>query len=151
MAVCRLWLQKIDKHYTLLYSRKSLGKNLPERISQLSDICTSNEPGYPDRVWLNEKQAHFNISLHWYSDLFTITQLGMVVRKKIIIPLDWAFWIKCGGPAPTTSGSEEDRGGTTSSPGTPTGEKDLGPQEELVITNGRAIEEISFLQVPNDK
>ena len=50
MAVCRLCLQKADKHYTLLYSRNSLGKNLPERISQLLGISMSNEPGYPDRV-----------------------------------------------------------------------------------------------------
>ena len=27
----------------------------------------------------------------------------------------------------------------------------IEPQEELVITNGKAIEEISFLQVANDK
>ena len=50
MVVCRLCLQKADKHYTLLYSRKSLGKNVPERISQLLDISMSNEPGYLDRV-----------------------------------------------------------------------------------------------------
>ena len=33
----------------------------------------------------------------------------------------------CGGPAPTTSRSEEDEGGTTSLAGMPTGEKDLKP------------------------
>ena len=64
MAVCRLRLQKADKHYTLLYSRKSLGKNPPERISQLLDISMSNEPGYLDRVCRGCSDKFISVEKH---------------------------------------------------------------------------------------
>ena len=96
------------------------------------------------------KNRHTSI-FHFTGTLTYLPLLNLAWLSGKKLSYHWPFWIKCGGPAPTTSGSEEDGGGTTSSPGTPTGEKDLEPQEELVITNGKAIEEISFLQVPNDK
>ena len=64
MTVCRLCLQKADKHYTLLCSGKSLGKNLPERISQLLDISMSNELGYPDRVCRGFSDKSISVEKH---------------------------------------------------------------------------------------
>ena len=49
MSVCRLCFQKADKHYTVLYSRKSR-EEICQRMSQLLDISTSNEPNYPGKV-----------------------------------------------------------------------------------------------------
>ena len=62
MAV--LCLLKADKHYTLLCSRKSLGKNLAERISQLSVISMSNEPGYLDRVCRGCSDKFISVEKH---------------------------------------------------------------------------------------
>ena len=59
-----LCLQKADKHYTLLFSRKSLGNNLPERISQLLEICMSNEPGYHDRVCRGCSDKFISVEKH---------------------------------------------------------------------------------------
>ena len=50
MAFCRLCIQKAETHYTALYSKKSLERDLPGRISLLLGISMSKETGYPDRV-----------------------------------------------------------------------------------------------------
>lgn len=50
-AVCRVCLGKASHpHYTSLFSKLSLEKDLPRRVSKVSGISMCQENGYPTRV-----------------------------------------------------------------------------------------------------
>lgn len=50
-AICRLCLGEAEHpHYTSLFGRKSLEKDLPSRVSKLSGISMSKQSGYPERL-----------------------------------------------------------------------------------------------------
>lgn len=50
-SVCRICLGKaVHPHYCSLFSKKSLGEDLPSRVSKISGIVVNHDDGYPARM-----------------------------------------------------------------------------------------------------